>query len=873
MPACLPMQRIWERVDIARQDSDTALFLHLLYAGEMLTKLVTAGLVAAIGDDRERHRYRLLHRLARADGLGEWTQVLDDLLTGPASQYLIAEAREDQRELTQRFGSDSWQHDAVHQLSSVVQRIDPDVEDPPAKVGGRQWFQTFVMLRNKTRGHGAPSPALCNALCPGLDTTIRLVNDKLRLLHRPWAYLHRNLSGKYRVVALGGETACFDYLETSAHLRLGSADRPPDGVYIHIGSPRRVDLLITNVDVADFSFPNGSFNGRTFELLSYITDNRAEADATPYLVPAEELPPSETEGLEMLDVVGEVFTNLPPEQSDYIARSALETELSDVLVDDRHPVITLVGRGGIGKTWLALAVLHQIAQHDRFEGILWFSARDIDLLPQGPKVVTPRVLTKGDIAGELVDLIGPKEAGEKSFDPLSYFGEALTKSPFGGPMLFVFDNFETVRNSPDLFAWLDARIRSPNKILITTRHREFKADYPVVVSGMTEGEANELMTSVAARLGVGNILTPAYRDQVYRESAGHPYIIKVLLGEVAKANRLVKVERIVASKDELLDALFERTYARLSPVARRVFLTLCRWRSIVPQVALEAILLRPANESMDVQSGVEELTRSSFLENFQADDQTLFLSVPLVASVFGKRKLEVSPMKAAIEADVELLHVIGATQESGLRHGVRPRIERLFEHVANEVGRDQETLCEYLPILEFVCRQYAPAWLMLAGLYEEVRLPEALDKAKEAVRRLLERAEDPTLQRQGWEQMAGLCQRTQDWAGEIQALVGLCKLPDSLFSNISNAANRLNNLHRQRSLVLDSEEKRVIFNELTDLMEQRADEADATDLSRLAWLCLHLGDEDRARAHTERGLALDPYNAHCVNLAERLRLL
>ena len=36
----IPLARMWERVEIARQDSDTALFLHLMYAAELLVKLV-----------------------------------------------------------------------------------------------------------------------------------------------------------------------------------------------------------------------------------------------------------------------------------------------------------------------------------------------------------------------------------------------------------------------------------------------------------------------------------------------------------------------------------------------------------------------------------------------------------------------------------------------------------------------------------------------------------------------------------------------------------------------------------------------------------------------------------------------------------------
>ena len=41
-----PIDRMWERVEVAKSESDTAVFLELLYLGEMLTKLTVAAFVA-----------------------------------------------------------------------------------------------------------------------------------------------------------------------------------------------------------------------------------------------------------------------------------------------------------------------------------------------------------------------------------------------------------------------------------------------------------------------------------------------------------------------------------------------------------------------------------------------------------------------------------------------------------------------------------------------------------------------------------------------------------------------------------------------------------------------------------------------------------
>ena len=864
----LPLKLMWSRVELARNDSDTTLFLHLLYAGEMLTKLVTAGFLSAVADDREGHRYRLAHKLIRADGIGDWPQALDEALTGPPAQHLLDGASEDRRSLTERCGTGTWQHEAVRLLTNGIRIVLPEIDAAPVRLPLRQWFGTFATLRNKTRAHGATTPEVCARLSPALEQSIILIIDHLPLLQRPWAYLHRNLSGKFRVIPLGGDASSFDGLKTAAG---SSAHRNlVDGVHIDFGKLTRVELMETNVDVGDFYLPNGGFKGKSFELLSLITDNRKQGDASPYVMPATERPQSETQGKSTLDVVGTTLTNIPPASTEYVSRKILEEELYRTLKDDRHPVITLVGSGGIGKTSLAIAAITRVAHEGLFEVAIWFSARDIDLLPEGPKVVAPHVLTQDDIADEFARLLDPVEAKDKTFKALTYLGQSLTRSPTGKPILFVFDNFETVRSPGDLFVWLDTHVRLPNKVLITTRYREFKADYPVEVSGMSDDEARRLMEATAQRLGISDILDSQYMQDIFEESEGHPYIMKILLGELAKSRKAAKVERVVAAKEEILDALFERTYVGLQPASKRVFLTLCSWRSLVPQFALEAVLLRPSNEKMDVRAAIEELVRSSFVEQRPASDGTVFLDVALVAHVFGRRKLEISPMKAAIDADVDFLQQIGATSTTALRHGVQPRIERLFKSIAARLSAGRLDLNAVVPSLEFICRHYPPAWPMLARLHEESGAADSLECAADCLRRFLEQSHDVADQREGWNQLVHLYRETRNWTAAAHAGVRACALPDTPFSVLSNTANWLNNLLRENYLAIDTDEKRLLYRELAQLMERHKGEADATDLSRLAWLHLHLRDVSRAMEIAEEGLAIDEYNEHCLRLVKRL---
>ncbi len=863
-----PIRRIWEqRVDRAREESESLVFQELLSCGEMVTKIVASALVAAVENDRDNHRYKQIHRLVRADGVGEWAQVIDEVVGGSTSRFLLPEVRGLQRELNQGHRASDWQYESVALLHRCLRVLNLRSEDFPQKVLGRKWFSDFALLRNKTRGHGAPPSRRQEEVRPYLEESVRLLINNLSLFQYQWAHLHQKLSGSYRVTKLTPDATHFEYL------RSDNAVNMPDGVYFYLRQPVRVELIKSDQDASDFFFPNGAWNDRQkrFELLSYITDERLEEAADPYLAPAGTWPASKTEGASILDDQGKTWGNLPPAPEPYVQRQTLEEMLYDELLKkDQHPIVTLVGRGGIGKTSLALSVLHKVAEREEYSAIIWFSARDVDLLPEGPKRVRQRVVTKKDIADHLVSLMEPSERVEKGFKALDYLSETLYKSPLttdgDGALLFVFDNFETVRNPVDLFEYIDHYVRLPNKVLITTRFRDFKSDYPIEVPSMSRLEAERLIDATADTLGVRELLNEQYREKLYNESGGHPYVIKILLGEVKKARKLVPVPRIMEGKDRILDALFDLTFQGLSPAARRIYLTLCNWRSVVPQLAIEAAMLRSSEERVEVEEAVEELSSSSLVEVTESKkDGERFVTVPLAASLFGTRKLEVSPLRNKVEADSQLLRAFGAGKQTDIQRGIEPRIKRLFAYTAN---RPQE-LQSRLPMLEFVARRYPPAWRLLVSLHEESGAPDRWENAKMAVRQYLEFATSNDDREWAWDKLANLCQKTGDYSEEIDALVQRCQLRNASLRSMSYAAGRLLTVNSEQYEVWDKEEKEVVVHNLIGLMQSHMKEMHSSDLARLVYLYLIVDEKEQAREATELGLQKDPNNPHIRRAAER----
>lgn len=859
----LPLVRMAERVERARNDSDVSYFHDLLYFGELVVKLVGAGMTASLEDDKDRQRYRLEHGLVRSNGIGDWVTAIDDVLVGPASQQISKDARVEQRQLTERFHSkdeESWQERAVRTLHSGCLHLDSSYGALHGKVNLRTWFKDFVWLRNKSRGHGALSASQCSHLCTHLAESIDMIVAEFHLFSRSWAYLRRNISGKYRITAISGDCSEFEYLKSSTREAFA------DGVHVYFDEPRPVPLLITDLEVSDFFCPNGNFKEGRYELISYITGETIGTDGSVYSATPGDLPESETTGMGSLEPLGTVFSNLPALPEGYVTRPELEGELLRILSNDRHPVVTLVGRGGIGKTSLALKVLRDLAQATQFEAMVWFSARDIDLLTEGPKIVRPDVLSESEIAEQYVDLVQPREAADKGFQPTDFFATTLRKSAIG-PTVFVFDNFETAKNPLDLFNWLDANIRLPNKILITTRGRDFRGDYHVEVRGMIESEFKELVQKNAARLGIERLLNPDYLNNLYLESGGHPYVVKVLLGEVADAGKLVRVPRLMAGREDILEALFDRTFSNLTPVAVRIFLTLSNWRSTVPRVALEAALLRPDNEHMDVELGLDQLIRSSMVEVTSSPEGEEFISTPLVAAIFGKRKLLVSPFKSAIDADMEMLRLIGAMTEAEVGFGLAPYVKRLFRNVTEIVETSSKGLDHFLPVIEYVARAFPPAWLHLADLYAEQMGSDGRSLEVTAIRHYLEARPDDL---SAWSRLARAYSLEGDHRGEATAYVQRAIRPACPFYEVSFAANKVNSLIAQEKLRIDEAEMRALTKDLVEVMERRSGEAKATDYSRLAWLNLHRGDKNGALEWANKGLFLDAENEHCLRLRERL---
>lgn len=859
------IKMLQEKNTVAKSDSDFTFFFSLLVTAEAITKIITLMILSALNNTKDRDQYQILYILVRASGIGEWSKAIDSLLVGTASQHLIAEFRPYQTEFTKKTSEEEWQYKAVEELINALDKLEIPIEKLNGKKDFKSWFKFFTELRNKTRGHGIIPAQKASEAAIHLEKSINLIINNLTLLNIPSAFIRRNLSGKYRVSELIGNSEVFNELKTNDNYQY------EDGVYIYLGTFRKVPLISSDADLQDFFIANGGFSNTKFELLSYCTDDKIHDSSAPYLMPIGQLPASESEGLGELIAHEKCFSNVPNRIHDYINRDKLEEQLYELLEDERRPIVTLLGRGGIGKTSLALSVIPKLYSTTRFHAIVWFSSRDIDLQSNGAKIVRADVISNKDISKYYASLVLSKEElSKKEFDPVSYFQQQLTRSDIG-PCLFVFDNFETTENPVEQFKWVDTYIRNPNKILITTRLRDFVGDYPLNVHGMTFPESETLVKTTAKKLNIENKLSIELIEDIYKVSAGHPYIIKILLGEIAKSDKKTSLPKIVAGNDEILTALFERTYAALNPYTQRIFLTLASWNSAVSRLIFESVIMNSFDEPLEIEQAIDNLIQYSMVEEVKSSiDGQYYIGLPYVTMAFGEKKCSVSPLKSIIKGDVTLLQKFGPTRLDDKILSINKNLTIFLKNLPQNVNNFNI----HKPIIERICHSYNDGYLLLARWLSESNVQSLIKEAINYLYLYLENEKDDSKKVAAWIHVAELSRIMKDHFAEIHALIEASQHAKIEFSELSNVVNKVNHMLSIHELTLENWAiKKELLSKLFEVIWNRKSEADATDYSRMAWLALHLQNYDSASELTELGLSSDPENVYCLKLKDKLEKL
>jgi hypothetical protein len=159
--------------------------------------------------------------------------------------------------------------------------------------------------------------------------------------------------------------------------------------------------------------------------------------------------------------------------------------------------------------------------------------------------------------------------------------------------------------------------------------------------------------------------------------------------------------------------------------------------------------------------------------------------------------------------------------------------------------------------------------LLLADLEYEVAGDAGIETSADYVRRFLEERPPAKEAEDAWQWLISIYRETNNVVGGCSAFLRAAEISEPPLDQISRMAHWLNS---EREVIdeMDVAERGALFKPLARLMEEYLPVASATELSRLAWLHLHAGDERRALEVAELGLRREPDNLYCQNLVERL---
>lgn len=877
-----PWLAIKARIETERLNSENAFCDSLVKSFEFLTKYIAILLLSILPPEYDQDRYLWEYRLVRASGLGTWREAIIKLSGGRFFSILnnrfsslgYPDAIE---QLTMRVKRDQWQYKIAKAIIESRNLVLGEQSNVPSKTNLLVALGDFVEFRNKFDAHGAPLSSTKRQAADYLQEAFQLTEDNFQLLKTPLIICRKSITGEASLILPTGNVILTD----NDRIRLGSLHRDnneSDGLFVldnNLHKTHKINLIeVDDINSEKFYIANGSsrYSNKTAEWLSYSSGEIVRYSIEQW---SDRPPRSETSAYDNLMERGNILTNAPELPEDYISRCSLQEKLIDAL--ERRSIITLKGSGGIGKTSLALWAVDKVSKDNLFDVVLWFSSRDIDLRPGGAYEVDPDITLVDDIAQGARKLL--EETGTViNRQPVSS-GELLQEiihSKESGRVLWVLDNFETIKDQNVAYDLFDSYInpsinhRSDNthKLLITTRQRFFQGDFSVQVEGMGIREFESLVNREKIKLGVS--LQDGQIKELFKESNGHPYITKILLGEM-KTRRYRKASPLLRRKEDILSALFERTFDQLSNDARHIYLLLCKWSSLVSFVALDLAVNSNGNdmERVDVEQATDELTDYSLVKRYESEwsEDWIWFDVPTPSRLFGRNQLIADSLRFSIETEFEKIQRFGVCTPKDKMDALRP-VDRYWLSIRKNVLRYLKrtdnlinALGEYYPWFDRLGSSVPQLWSWLAySLEAEQRGSEAEKFYRKAI----------TTAGQGHPHISNLqldlAKYLEARGKDKQALeywVYWACSDNSTIDDLSYVANKVNEWLYRGLVKLKEEERKILLNDLVKNMERRSDEASAQDFSRLAWLYANIKEPEKGLVAAKSGLKLDHNNQDC----------
>jgi tetratricopeptide (TPR) repeat protein len=271
-----------------------------------------------------------------------------------------------------------------------------------------------------------------------------------------------------------------------------------------------------------------------------------------------------------------------PSRGEFIGREREKAQVHEAL-SSRSFLISIDGIGGIGKTSLALEVLHECLRASEastgnhiptFEAIIWTTAKGRDL-------------TLNDILDAVAHTLELRSVLQLELEDKR---RAIVKRLQDKKYLLVVDNFETIKDA----AIRDFLLNLPelSKALITSRQQNLRQVRAISLKGLEQDEALELIRSEGRRLGLPSVREAS--DQIllrlYEATGGAPLALKWAIGQVKQRGRALDtvLDHLYHARGDIFEAIFAQSWQLLSESSRQVLISMPAFAASASRSAIEA---------------------------------------------------------------------------------------------------------------------------------------------------------------------------------------------------------------------------------------------------------------------------------------------
>lgn len=363
-----------------------------------------------------------------------------------------------------------------------------------------------------------------------------------------------------------------------------------------------------------------------------------------------------------------------PHRGDFIGREKEKKQVHEAL-KSRSFIITIDGIGGIGKTSLALEVLHEclaVSQNSqpapngvqKFGVFIWTSARDRDL-------------TINDILDTIARTLEYPFITQLSLQEKRH---EIVKRLQEKPCLLIVDNFETIID--DAVHDFVLNLPEPSKCLITSRTQSIRQARAVSLRGMAKEEALLLIKNESGRLGIN--LDPLVVNErnfqcFYDATGGAPLAIRWSVGQIKQRGQSIEgvLNSLYGAKGDIFEIIFQRAWSLLSEPSRKILIVMPVFAFSASKAAIEAA---SDVHGWDLDEGLGQLVELWLLEASEKLDES-------------KRRYSLHPLTRAFAHN-------RLAEHPDLERQARVRLAEFFENFAKAAGGDKWTWERYDEIEE-----------------------------------------------------------------------------------------------------------------------------------------------------------------------------